>query len=281
MSSERRTINGKPISDVLTNLKQPFPYLVQDMAGNPALDEEQVYNRLDSVCGLNWSFVLTMQPKIEKLCEKKHTVVCAGFIEIRDDDGQLVCRRGQTGGADVIIPKTEPKDLSSDFKSAVTDCFKKCAKTFGLRPVLAPGGKTYKNSDEAAKEGYNASTTNTPDATGKVQSNSSAKDAPAAAGKETPAENPQQAKTADGAVRYKVTRKGVKDNKKLKLDVVDENGTTGQLVFWNNVQAKIEPELMQKINNAEPGLVLTVTCNEGQAYKNVRQFYVESVLKIA
>lgn len=290
MSSEKttRTINGKSFAEVLNAIKQPFPYLVQDMAGHYALDEEQVYNRLDEVCGLNWSFVFTQQPKIETIGEKKHTVNCSGLIEILDDDGQLVCRRGQSGGSDVIVIKdtTNPKDLSNDYKSAGTDCFKKCAKSYGIRPVLVPGGNVYKNTEEAAKDINKASTANAPKhpEKGKGTGNNTSGSADKGPSNETGNNNSAGGKEStptSSDMQFKVTKQCVRDNKKVKFAVLTSKGEPGELVFWNSIQNKIDSGIMQKINNAEPGMLITADIKEGEAYRGKRQFFVEKVLNIA
>lgn len=271
MSTEQRTINGKPFTQALQELKAPFPYLILDLGNNEALEEEQVYERLDEVLGLNYSFVLTMQPKLETIDQHKHTISCAGFIEIRDDDGLFVARRTQAGGNDVTLRKgtIDPLDMSSDYKKAVTDCFKKVAKSFGVRAKLAEGGQVYKASESPSKK-KNAK----PEpATNQKKDNKKA-------GPE--GSKPKDSKTEDpNAVNFKLLSKPSSDSKRMKFEVDDGKGNTGELVLWNNTKPKINPEIVQRLNSLEPGVTLMATIKEGEPYHDKRQFYVENILKIA
>lgn len=257
----KRTINCKTFDECMILLKKPFNYLVEDFAGHPCLSEHQVRERLDNVFGLNYSFVLTKQPNIETIDNIRYTISCTAYLEVRDDNGNFICRRSQAGGTDVVIPsqKTSPMDLSNDDKKAVTDCFKKCAKLFGVRASLLAGGKVYHRGEVFPEENEDAADPIPP--VNKDDNIST---------KETPI----------GEVKvFQLKSAAITDNKKVKFEVVDGEGNAGVLVIWNNKKGKLSPDISKKLATFAPGMRLEVDFKEAPEFKGKRQFVVENILK--
>lgn len=271
-----RTINGKSFETVLQELKEPFEYVWLDYNQHKYIPTTEIEKRLEDVLGLNWTFELIDKPEFVRIQEansKAETIkiVCTGCISIFDDNGNLVAKRTQGGGADVIFLKENGKikDLSSDYKSAITDAEKKCAKAFGVGRYLddkkndekkqpyKPDNNTGKGTTtNLPKTGGKGATTNPPKTEGKnTSSNSSG----------TTTNN------AEKVVQLKLLSKGKSNTRGLNFAVVDKDGRKGTMIIWKNVELYNNQLKIQKLNNLPIETVVNVKCLE-KTYGQQLQF---------
>lgn len=130
---EERTINGKSISQVMTELTAPFPELKYNNYGYPYLEYETYKERMDTVVGvLNYDFI-QHEKSFTKVGEKYHISVI-GTLTIRDDAGNTVVTKGAIGGTDIILfsGTKEAVKISLDEKTAYDDAFKSCCRMLGV-----------------------------------------------------------------------------------------------------------------------------------------------------
>lgn len=149
-----KTVNGKPLNEVIDALQAPFPedvILTKKGTGFKYAPVEAYQDRIDSVIGAgNYDFV-TESPNLITV-RNASAVSISGQISIRDDEGNVVCSKGGTGGAKIIIVKetNEPKDLANDIKSATSDLFKSCCQKFGIGAEIKKMNDDANGSDEQA-----------------------------------------------------------------------------------------------------------------------------------
>jgi stress-induced morphogen len=219
---QNRTINGKNFNEILKELQKPFEKEWFNYEKNSYIPSEHVEQRLDDVLGLNYSFEIVSEPELLQFAGKKQTknkqivdtliqaYVSIGVISIYDDQGVLVSKRSCGGKKNIItINDLEDtiKDIGNDFKSCITDAFKKCAKAFGVGRYLDI--KYNKN------QGKNISGDNKPDNRG---TNNQSQSNDSTANDSTTSE-----------IKLRLKSKAKSDKKGLTFDVVDGKGRQGTL----------------------------------------------------
>lgn len=150
----QRTINGKPLQEVLKELTKPFK--TDDFMLNPFgyyyLPVEKFRKRIDEVVGIfNYDFT-TSEPKITIVGTRPH-ISLMGSITIRDDNGNPVTTKSTCGGAMVTMVNetNEAASLKNDLNSAAIDVFKRCCKSLGMAETqlknLRVNGKNHIQAD--------------------------------------------------------------------------------------------------------------------------------------
>lgn len=87
-----------------------------------------VKKRLNWIFGSLWSFEI-----LGEIIDHKQVII-KGKLTILNKRGEPIITKMQFGRADVKFSKAtkEPLDFGNDFKSAATDCLKKCASELGI-----------------------------------------------------------------------------------------------------------------------------------------------------
>jgi hypothetical protein len=142
MSQVARTtsiLNSKQINKIWTSTPRSFKYTRPAKGGGNWTYVKVSYIRkvLDSITGFNWDFdIETSLAEAWEVAKLTKQVVVKGRLTIRvKHDGQWVSlTKTQFGRADVKFKKnsTETLDIGNDFKSATSDCLKKCASLLGI-----------------------------------------------------------------------------------------------------------------------------------------------------
>jgi hypothetical protein len=140
-------LNGEPTmnaTEILSALSAPFEpaeihWKPQAISGNRALavgfiDARAVMDRLDAVCGLNWSDSYDVLPS--------GSVVCKLQVVI---DGQTIIK------CDVGSQSEQPDD-GDKLKAAFSDALKRAAVKFGIGRYLYRLPKTWADYDAAKKQ---------------------------------------------------------------------------------------------------------------------------------
>ena len=128
-----RTINGKSINQVMTELAAPFPELKYNNYGYPYVEYEAYKERMDMVVGaLRYDFNLR-EKSFTKVGEKYHISV-TGTLTVHDDAGNAVVAKSAIGGADIILSSgtKEAVKIANDEKTASHDVFKSCCRMLGV-----------------------------------------------------------------------------------------------------------------------------------------------------
>lgn len=151
-----RTINGKAVSQVITELIAPFPKeeIKDNPAGFPYLPYEAYRKRLDTVVGVfNYDYVVTQTDWIT-IGEKTH-ISCIGTLSIRDDNGNVVTIKSATGDADVITRNIDGAAVKSgnDAKTADHDAFKSCCRMLGIGDAQLRAMRNGKKSNGSGGSG--------------------------------------------------------------------------------------------------------------------------------
>lgn len=251
--STNRTINGKSFKEVQEALKAPFSTVTKSLSGFDALTIEMVEERLDEVLGLNYSFVLTKAPELTNLPsdtgDSLFFLMGVGEIQVFDDDGNLVARQAQGGGARVIyIDKTgSPKDPTDNLQAAITDIKKKCAKNgLGVGRYLSLDPKSNSASPKDKNQRSNNRSQN--------QSNNHSI-------------NYIQLKVLSNATTFRdriVYRVSTPDNKKYDA------------VIWDKVIRKLDDDTSEKVKTFVPGSSFWAEIEE-KLFEGEKQLRVNSL----
>ena len=130
---EERTINGKPVSQIVEELATPFPEVKYNTYGFPYVEYETYKERMDMVVGVfNYDYVLS-EKSFTKVGEKSHISVI-GTLTIHDDVGNVIVTKSAVGGADIILSSgtKEAVKIGNDEKTASHDAFKSCCRMLGV-----------------------------------------------------------------------------------------------------------------------------------------------------
>lgn len=130
-----RTINGKPLEQVMGELLEEFPSEVvkENQAGYAYIPYEYYQERLNRVVGpLAYDFIIGQTSWID--FGGKFHVSCIGTLSLRDDDGNIVAKKSATGDADVIYRNSDGVAVKpgNDAKTASHDAFKSCCRMLGI-----------------------------------------------------------------------------------------------------------------------------------------------------
>ena len=139
VSRTTSVLNSKQINKIWTSTPRRFKYSRPAKGGGNWTYVKVSYIRkvLDSISGFNWDFdIETSLAEAWEVAKLTKQVVVKGKLSIRvKHDGQWVTIvKTQFGRADVKFKKnsTETLDIGNDFKSATSDCLKKCASLLGI-----------------------------------------------------------------------------------------------------------------------------------------------------
>lgn len=267
----KRTINGKPFQTVMGELEQEFAKLTTDAKGNLALPIELVEGRMRSVLAFNFSFEPQYQPQVYELGGKAAIFVVVK-ISIFDDEGQLVCSRSHGGGADIIISKgsNSPIDMSADYKSAISDAFKKAALSFGVGSYIKMDAKESKyiasdKGSSAKKQGAADKSANTKD---EPKPQNSGDDNVSFTVLELPNE-----KLSNGSLS------------RLEVKVKDQDGREGMLIIWDKAIKNADPKVIDAIKSWKMGEEKHVKKSYmpivEKTYRGMLQFNVNEIKKVS
>jgi len=271
MEMKVRTINGKTFDEVQKLLDERFELLVKDSTGNfltPSI--EIVEEKLNQILGLNYSFKLTKDPELVTLFGIP-SYVGSGEIQLHDDEGNFVCSRSQGGGTNVVLidvkdkfdpegnPVKKPKDLSNDYKIAVTDIMKKCAQALGLGLYLL------KEKNISMNKYVDTSNFNTDRGRGQ---NSRSTDG------DQPVSLTGNYFVAAGAGRIA--------GRAFRLPVKDSSGRMGEFVLWESLFSNLGTGVLACLKNIKTGGTINADVTKDTS-RNSLQFIVTKAesLKIA
>lgn len=151
-----RTINGKPLKQVMAELSAEFPATEVSSTNYDYsyIDIERMRNRMDEVVGVeNYDFVINASHFVP--VGDKIESCCVATITIRDDNGCAVCSKSGIGGTNVK-ESTENGTVikaSLDAKSAVSDAFKSCCRQLGIGDRQLRSDRKEKNKSKNKKSG--------------------------------------------------------------------------------------------------------------------------------
>lgn len=246
-----RTINGKPIKQVMAELSEDFPS--EEISSNrydySYIDIEKMRNRIDEVVGVeNYDFVINESHFVP--VGDKIESCCVATITIRDDNGCVVCVKSGTGGTNVkeSSESGEVIKASLDSKSAASDAFKSCCRMLGI-------GDRQLRSERREKDKTKSKKTSNKTTYNKKQSQ-------------------QNGTVSDGAGEEKmivIPRGGFRSfNGGYKSQaVVKGTGEKVVLVLWKNAVPELEKhvplaEFLRKSNNMEVSIIGKRTSFRGE-----------------
>lgn len=130
-----RTINGKPIQEIVEELLKPFQTndFKLDRNDHYYLPSEKFRQRMNEVIGvMNYDFI-TSEPQVMVIGTRPQ-IYLSGSLIIRDDDGNQVVKKSACGGSPIIMinQTKEAAAVKNDMESASQDVFKRCCKAFGI-----------------------------------------------------------------------------------------------------------------------------------------------------
>lgn len=270
-----RLINGKPFATVRKELEAPFTHLVNDGTGKYlSVSIEQVEERLNSVLGFNYSFVPVGELKLNNI-NGRYSLTGLGIITIRDDNGGIVCTMCQGGGCDVILidkvkgeinDEKVSKDLSSDYKSAMSDIKKKCAEGLGVGAYVKMQAKIRNNKFVAVDERgerVNSATLGTSVSSG-TNSNSSRVN--------------NSNNTEPDSIVVQVQGKPVCRGKAIRIPGQLPGGKVCEILVWESLFAE-NPDIRQKLLQVKQGnrLSAKATIGEEQGKTQVKVSDINSI----
>lgn len=150
-----KTMNGKSMEDIFTELSKDFPENVWKILDYPQvwyLPYEAVEERLNQVVGhANYDFILG-EPQLWDTKDKE-AVVVKGQLILHCDDGSTITRSSL--GSAYLIRNAEGKvtSVGNVVDSAAKDVFKRCGKAFGIG-VSGLKSKNNKKKEERKKTKY-------------------------------------------------------------------------------------------------------------------------------
>lgn len=230
----KRTINGKPLQQVIKELGEVVDVYGTNYQGHAYLPKDIVDERLDEILGLNYSFELTEKPHLIEMGSKKY-FICCGIMTIYDDNGDFVAKREAGGGSEIIFPgkgnNDEPKDIANDYKSCISSCKVKCAKEFRLGRYLALEAKKENllnyNSEERSDK--------------KKKSNPSSN-------------STENISSVKQTVKMQLNSKFSSYNSCIKADIVNiDTGEMKKLVIFNKDHEKIGKDIISALTTARIG----------------------------
>ncbi len=248
----KKTINGKPFSEIQKELHQPFENITTDFRGNDALTIEMVEERLDDVLGFNYSFVLLNEPNLVNIPnlngEPVYFLMGTGVIQVFDDNGQMVCQHTQGGGARItyIDESGAPKDPTNNLQAAISDIKKKCAKNgLGIGRYLTANAKKEKNAKRGQQKG-------------KV-------------------DRPNNSIAVDESkyVKLKVLSNPTVFRDRIVI-MVSNGATKCEAVIWDKLTRKLDVEMLGKIHSFTPGETFEAIYEE-KPYEGKMQWRISSL----
>lgn len=157
-------INGKSLEEIERELSADFPdaELKVDQEGAKYVPVESYEKRLNAVIGvLNYDRITT-EGGIHRVADR-YVITTSTMIEIRDGDGNVVIRKSQVGGSNVIIlssgeQKGQPKNLKSDVSAAGSESFKNCCKLLqvGIKQIREQRAKKKKTTQPSNQQDVRA-----------------------------------------------------------------------------------------------------------------------------
>ena len=130
-----RTINGRPIKEVLEKLKEDIPGVIKmttEKESNPYLDSTVLKNYFEKhVPVSNYDFNLGETQFVQ--LNGRACFICTGTIILYDDNGRKIVEKSYIGSNNVIIGKQSgaPIDFAMDAKNAAVSAKKGCIIQFG------------------------------------------------------------------------------------------------------------------------------------------------------
>jgi hypothetical protein len=259
-----RKINGHTFKDAFDLLNQKFEFVTLDQTGQyESIPAELIKKRYNDVLGLNYSF----EPSELELKEinGSYAIVGKGKITIIDDDGNVVCSRGDYGGCNAVIynENGKAKDLSDDYKSAVADIFKKCCQNLGTGLYIvierkAKDGRYVKPGTRRPKQQKSYNPTQSDSNNKAFNSNS----------------------TEESCKTLTVSALGQIKSKALRLPAKDAEGREGILLLWESEFAKVNQDVLEKLKTASSGLVFKCQYKEEFRANELRFTPVPNTLTI-
>lgn len=266
-----RLINGLTFEKVKEKLTERFSLVTTDQTDNyESVPAELLKMRFIEVLGLNYSFEV-VSIEIKEIAGS-HSVVGVGKISIYDDDGNFVCSRSQAGGCNVVIVKATgiPKDLSNDYKSAVSDIFKKCCQELGTAlyiiierkekegKYVTPGlGKKSHGQQKSYQQNTNQQKT-----------------------------QQQKVDIVDKGDTYPLPKTltvvgiGKTSGKALRIPVKDSAGKMGEFLLWETMFNQANVDVLAKLKSAKAGMTISTVYKENVRGENL-QFEALSPEKIS
>lgn len=146
---EKRTINGKTITEVITELGKDFPdtaIKVREYDNVVYIPERELRNRLDAVIGIEHYNEEYTEPVYTQV-KGTYGISTVGRLEILDDDFKPVMVKTCVGASSITFPKISKTDeqgkdikveaettnsFANDSMAACQDAFKRICKKLGM-----------------------------------------------------------------------------------------------------------------------------------------------------
>lgn len=140
----KSTVNGKPLDQVLSELKAPFPEeeIKKNEKNETYIPVEGLEERLNSVVGvLNYDILVTYEGIQEVL--GRFVAVAKTILIIYDDERNVLIRKSALGGSNIIVLKDsgKPAGLKTDIAAAQSESFKNVCKLLQIGISQIRSGK--------------------------------------------------------------------------------------------------------------------------------------------